>query len=497
MVEAPSSPDPQETIRPLARTHRQAPATAREKVLRGIATWASRRHRSREAWARFQAQCTRLWADRLPSVSGFTADRLPGAAAWRYVYLFIQAGSTMLLYVGLAHILSAEAFAAAATAQGVLLIAQVVGDFGLSQAAVTALPARVAASRGGSERLLGGAALAFVVAAGAALVLALISVVFLPSSVFWPVVLVAPAAALMVFVAGADGLLRGAGEFRRPVVFVAASRLGGFLALPVAALTGSASAACGALSVGTLIGSIGPVRLVARRARGAEVRAARDFAHASVPLGVSQVLILLGSRVNTLILAAGTSVTAAAVFDAAWRLYHVGHYAVGSLATAIAPFAADAIGARRARVLARLTWRTLLVMALGGAVLGAAVLVWREPLGQVLFDELGLRAAKAVVPLIVVLPLTLCGLVALATLSASDVDRRIVLMGYAIGSVLNLGLVVYLAERHGAYGAALAAAVGLAVTNAILLVAHFRLVRRVSAPAPSSSGAAGAADSGD
>ena len=70
---------------------------------------------------------------------------MTSATTWRLAFLVIQGGSSVVLFAALGHLLSEGALAATAVAQGVIVIAQSVGDFGLSQAAVAVLPARIAA----------------------------------------------------------------------------------------------------------------------------------------------------------------------------------------------------------------------------------------------------------------------------------------------------------------------------------------------------------------
>ncbi|MDQ3721750.1 MAG: hypothetical protein M3376_01485, partial [Actinomycetota bacterium] len=67
-------------------------------------------------------------------------DRVGEATGWRYAYLLVQAGLSLALYIGVAAVLPAPDFAICAVALGSLVAIQAVADFGISQAAVAALP---------------------------------------------------------------------------------------------------------------------------------------------------------------------------------------------------------------------------------------------------------------------------------------------------------------------------------------------------------------------
>ena len=93
------------------------------------------------------------------------SSRLPRAAGLRFGYLLIQGGASVVLFALLGHVMPADAFAAVAVAQGILVLCQAIGDFGFSQAATTALTARIATEPELREPLHAAAARAF--AAGA------------------------------------------------------------------------------------------------------------------------------------------------------------------------------------------------------------------------------------------------------------------------------------------------------------------------------------------
>ena len=74
------------------------------------------------------------------SLSGLGPERLAEATRWRYAYLFAQGGLSLVLYLVLGIVLDEAAFSTTAVALGVVVIAQALGDFGLSQAAVVIIP---------------------------------------------------------------------------------------------------------------------------------------------------------------------------------------------------------------------------------------------------------------------------------------------------------------------------------------------------------------------
>jgi O-antigen/teichoic acid export membrane protein len=382
-----------------------------------------------------------------------------------------------VLFVWLARVLSPAPFAAAAVAQGVLVIAQAVGDFGLSQAAVTVLPRRLAANPGSSVRLIGGAARGFVVAAAAAFVLCLLVAVVVPGDAKLPVAFVAPGAGATVLIAGSDGLLRAVGEFRRPMALLAASRLGAFAAIPLAASTGSAAWACAGLSAGTVVGSVPGAMVILRRlGRGSVVD--WSIARAAVPLGVSQLFVVGGGRLNTVLVSNLASVASAAAFESTWRLYQLGQYLAGAIATALAPFISQALhdGGSPSVVQFLRRWGLLLVGF--GIVWGGGLLAFRGYVGDALFgNALGERVATAIVPLAIVTPLSFAAFLATVVLAVSDRDRHWILVANAAGAVVNLTLVLALASSGGARSAAIATGAGVGLTS-ILLLARYRTLLR-------------------
>jgi O-antigen/teichoic acid export membrane protein len=409
--------------------------------------------------------------------SVFGAERLIGASIWRFTFLGLQGGASVVLFAILGHALPRNAFAATALAQGVLVIAQAIGDFGLSQAAVTMLPARIAAAPDQERALLAGASLAYLGAGTAALALTLLSIVFVPSAAVVPIAVSAPAAAATVLVTGADGILRSRGEFRRPVLLMAASEIGGFIGIPVAIATRSADWTCVAVSIGTTLGAAGAVMLLVRLLAPGAPAMARPFARASVPLGLSQVFIVLGTRFDTLLAAALSGLLAAGTFEGDWRTYQLGQYAVGALATAAAPFVADKLGAgeidEALHLLGQLMRRLLVV----GLAVGAVLYLARDPIAHALAGSLARPVAGGLPILSGLSPLGAVTLAAFYTLIARDGHRRYVLFCVAVGAVTNLAVAAALAPSLHVHGVLIGCVAGSALSDVLILARLATLVR--------------------
>lgn len=412
-------------------------------------------------------------------------DRIRSATAWRFSYLAIQGGSSLALFVALGRALSTDAFSPCAVALGLLVIVQTLGDFGLSQALVTDLPARVArlgrhgGDAGAAQELRGAAARAVFFAGGAALVFGLAGALLVPHEAMLSVVLVAPAAAAGVLLAGADGLLRGAGDFRRPVFLLIVGRVLSFAGVPVAAMTDSAEATTAALTVGTLLGSL-PVLLFLVPLALPDPRASvADVFRASLPLGISQLFVLGGGRVDTLLLGTLSTLTMAAVFEGVWRVYQLGQYLAGGVATALAPFIATAMGDGRHLELERLLRRALFAMLGCGIVWAAAMYLGRQPIGRVLLEGLRGDVAEALIPLALVTPIAFTGYLSTTTLASRAGERRFIVVAHAAGALVNVALVVILVGSHGAVGAATACAIGLGITNLALTARCLVVLRQM------------------
>jgi len=406
---------------------------------------------------------------------------MAGATAWRLVFLAVQGGSSVALFAALGHALTEPAFAATAIAQGVIVIAQSIGDFGLSQAAVTVLPARIAAGRGAPAELLAGAATAYLGATGLALLLALAAALIVPSAAAGPVAVSGLAAAAAVVVSGADGTLRSQGEFRRPVLLMAASELAGFVGVPVAALTDSAFWTCAAVALGMAAGATASAAVLLRLRRAAPSATAYPFARASLPLGVSQVFIALATRADTLLAGLVSGLVAAGTFEGCWRVYQLSQYLAGGLASAAAPFIADRLGAARVpdglRILRRLVLRLLALGLAGGVVL----YLLRTPIADVFAGALGPSVARALAPLAIVSPIQAVGLVGYFTLIGQDGQRRAVLGAIIAGATVNLAIAAPLGHELGARGIVIGCAAGQAATTVLLLARLAPLLRRIRA----------------
>jgi O-antigen/teichoic acid export membrane protein len=411
-------------------------------------------------------------------VSTFAVHRLPRATVWRFAFLLAQGGMSLLLFSVLAHMLPASQFAPTAIAQGVLVIAQAVSDFGLSQAAVIALPSSLAARPQDAPNLMRGASLVFMVAAVAAFVLVLLAVAVVPPSARLPVALIAPASSMSVVVAGSDGILRAVGEFRRPVILVSLSRAGSFLGV-LAAIGGSAWLTCAGISLGTLLASLPASLLLLRRYRAGTTTACRELVRTALPLGFGDLLMMAAGRLNTIWLSAISGTVAGAGFESAWRLFQLSLYVVGGLATGAAPFVAHALGAGHYRDLSRILRRVGAVTVLSGLALGLGIYIVRYPVSEVLFGRLGEQVAGAITPLAVLTPLCFAGFLATMVLAASARDRWVIVAASAFGAVINLVLVIILVPSRGLQGGALACAIGLGVAQIGLLLRLSKLMRRL------------------
>lgn len=413
----------------------------------------------------------------------FRTDRLLGASVWRMTFLLVQGGGSVALAAALGHILDARAFAITSLVQGVLVIAQAIGDFGLAQATVTVLPAWIARSPSSTAELMAGAARAYLCAAAAAFGLTLASVVLVPGAGRIPILVCAPAAAATVIVAGADGLLRSRGRFRRPVVLVLSSEVGGFAGIPVALATHSATWTCVAVSLGTVVGSVGALKTLGRHLTDSQVPSnasarqghavaggwTRALLRAAAPLGVAQVFIVLGARFDTLLAASLTGLLAAGTFEGAWRVYQLGQYAAGALATAAAPFIATSIGSgdgsRTYALLRQLLLRLLAVGLLAGATLYLA----RRPLSHALAGSLASPVSHGLVFLAATSPFAATGMAAFYTLIALEDERRLVLGCFALGAVVNVALCIALGGSLGAHGILIGCSAGTAATGVLLI----------------------------
>jgi O-antigen/teichoic acid export membrane protein len=405
------------------------------------------------------------------------ARRLPVATVWRFTYLAIEGGLSLLLYSLLAHVLRASAFAPVAVALGVLTVAQALGDLGLSQAAVSVLPVRLARAGESEAAVLAGAANAYFAAACVAGVVALLAALAVPAGDRLVVALVAPATAAAVIVAGADGLLRAVGEFRRPAALVSASRVGGFAGL-VGATSGSAATTMAAISAGTVLASLPAAALLLARFRASRDRRPMTFIRAAAPLGASQLFVVAGGRLNTVLLAGTVAVATAAGFESAWRLFQLAQYLAGGVTTAAAPFIADALGHRRDDEFRSLVGRLTLAAAAAGLLLAAGLLATRRPLADALFGTLGPDVARAVVPLALVTPFTFVGFVATVALAVSSRGRATILAANGFGAVVNVILVIVLGRSHGVLAGTIGASCGLLVAALVLIARLSALLRR-------------------
>ena len=84
---------------------------------------------------------------------------------------------------------------------------------------------------------------------------------------------------------------------------VSTSRIGAFGAVPVAVATGSAAATCAAVSAGSCLGAVSATRELWNSHRAGRAGSTlAGFARAAAPLGLSNLVILVGTRFNTLLI---------------------------------------------------------------------------------------------------------------------------------------------------------------------------------------------------
>jgi len=401
-----------------------------------------------------------------------THGRLASASRWRLLFLAVQGTAGLALFSVLAHVLPHRAFAATAIAQGVIVIAQSIGDFGLSQAAVAVLPARIAAAPAAADQLIAGAARAYLGATCVGIVLTLAIAAFVPSAAAGPVAVSSLGTAAAIAVAGADGLLRSRGEFRRPLALVAASELASFAGLPVALAT------CAAVGVGMALGAV-PAAIALVRFTALRPRAPlRAFVRAALPLGLAQVFISIATRADTLMAGLVSGLVAGATFEGCWRIYQLSQYVAGGVASAAAPFIADALGAGRPadalKILRTLSLRLLAIGVAGGATIYFA----RTPIAELLAGTLGPEVARALPALAIVSPLQAVSLAAYYALIGQDGQRRLVLGAIVAGAVVNVALAAPLGSELGGRGIVIGCACGQAATALLLLATAMPFIGR-------------------
>jgi O-antigen/teichoic acid export membrane protein len=418
-----------------------------------------------------------------PSEKLLHPSRLRSAALWRFGFLGIQGGFSLALFIAVGQVLPADAFSACAVALGVLVIAQTLGDFGLSQALATDLPARaaaIAAEHGVSaaDGLRAAGAYAVGLATLAVLVICATGALLVPDSAAPSVLLISPTAAAAMAVSGADGLMRSVGDFRRPLYLVTLSRAAYFIGVPVAAITESSGWTCAAITAGGVMGSSPAAGYLLGLARRHPRGPTSDVFRASVPLGVSQLFVIAGGRIDTILLGALSTLFAAAAFEGVWRVHQVGQYLAGGLATTLAPFLATMVGESNFDELRTLVRRAIIVTGLAGLVWGASLYLFRDLLGDLLMPELAGDVGEALAIFALLAPATYIGWVCTVTLSPSRIGRMCVVACYGLGATLNVVLVFLLADSEGLPGAATACGLGLAVTNLGLMIGCAIFLRR-------------------
>ena len=140
---------------------------------------------------------------------------------------------------------------------------------------------------------------------------------------------------------------------------------------------------------------------------------------------MSQLFNAISTRADTLIAGLVSGLVAAGTFEGAWRVYQLGQYLAGGVASALAPFIAHRLGAARATEALGLVKRLALLLAGLGLAAGVALYVLRTPLADLLAGARG-GCRRAITPFAIVSPIQAVSLVAYYTLIGQDGRRRAV-----------------------------------------------------------------------
>jgi Na+-driven multidrug efflux pump len=173
-----------------------------------------------------------------------------------------------------------------------------------------------------------------------------------------------------------------------------------------------------------------------------------------------------------------SGLVAGATFEGCWRIYQLSQYVAGGVASAAAPFIADALGAGRPadalKILRTLSLRLLAIGVAGGATIYFA----RTPIAELLAGTLGPEVARALPALAIVSPLQAVSLAAYYALIGQDGQRRLVLGAIVAGAVVNVALAAPLGSELGGRGIVIGCACGQAATALLLLATAMPFIGR-------------------
>jgi O-antigen/teichoic acid export membrane protein len=404
--------------------------------------------------------------------------RLHLAVMSRIAYLVVQGGSSVATFALLARLLDPVGLGAAAVALSVFVGAQALSDLGLGQLATVELPA-IAAARNPQATTRTTAALAtlFVRAALVAMLLAAAVALLVPAGARLATLAIAPAAGASLLVTGAESLARARGELRAPLAYVAAGRLGFFLAIPLLLGDPSAADAIAVFSATTAIGALPALRALLAVRATAPSSSVRPLLRRALGLGLATGLVTIGTRGNVLILAHIEGLTTVGAFEAAWRGFQLAVYAVGALGTAMTPFAAQALAAHGRRALLRLTLPGLAVTVAAGVLATVAIFLLSGPLTSVLYGAGDPDARSALEMLALALPLTYAAYFVQSAIVLPLRQTGTLLVASAALCLVTVGVTVALADAHGAAGAATGVVAGQAALLGVLVAGLGRQLR--------------------
>lgn len=410
-------------------------------------------------------------------LEGSPRDGLTRATVARFAYLALQGGSSVFVFAALARVLDADELGTVSTAFATYAVAQVVGDFGLSQLTTIEVPRALSESRANGDAVAGRVARLFLVgAAMAAAVTAALSLICPPDARL-AVLALAPASASALLVSAGESLRRSYGDFGTPVLFAASARLPFFATIPLLESNPTALAAAGLFSAATLAGSVPAIRLVIRTAREHDVgtATASPLLRTTFAIGVVGVLIVLATRLNVLVLASVASFEDVGEFEAAWRALQPFVYAAGALGTAATPFtaAAASIGERIRPIV-----NSGLTGAAGTGLLGAAVLlILAKPIAVVLYGSEESSVVDSVRLLAFALPITTVSYYLQTAVLLPLRHFRLLVVAAGGMAIVTLGLTGFLGQAHGAPGGAAAVLAGQVIYGACVGIGFARMRR--------------------